>query len=197
MQKTNPDTQLPAGDTRQWQIKWGTKVVLQAGTAIQARAFGQLEVGAGDPQLLANSTNTPDGQELTETARNRVKEMAVQALQAALEKCTALPFPEREGACPHEYVAQVTDAVSADLQGQLAAMGLALRSFVIMGCSYEPLNEASSPIDGGEDSPGTWARRIQLGEPVESIPESVRTRWLQLGKLTLGGKLEDKGDADA
>jgi len=197
MQQTNPDTQLPAGDARQWQIKWGTKVLLQAGDAIRVRAFGQLEVGAGDPQRLVDFVSAPDGQELTEMARNRVKEMAVQAVQAALEKCTTLPFPEREGACPHDYVAQVTDAISADLQGQLAAMGLALCTFVIMGCSYEPLNEASSRIDGGEDSPGTWARRIQLGEPVESIPESVRTRWLQLGKLTLGGKLEGKGDADA
>lgn len=171
MQQTNPGTQSAAGDARQWQLKWGTREPVQIKDAIQVRAFGQLEVRVGDPQRLAGYVNA-QGQDLNETTRSRLRDMVVQALQAALDTCDMASFPGQEGACTPACVEQVTANASADLHAQLADMGLELRAFVIESCSYEHVGRSVSPIDGGEDSPGTHAIRRQLGleSPFRSPP---------------------------
>jgi hypothetical protein len=173
---------------------------VQIKDAIQVRAFGQLGVGVSDPQRLAGYVNVQD-KDLSEMARNRLRDMAVQALQAALGKCATLSFPDCEGACTPECVERVTADVSADLHAQLADMGLELRAFVIESCLYEHGRGAASPIDGGEDSPGTHAIRRQLGletpsqSPTAGLGYAPELGAELLTKLGLdGGQAEDDAD---
>jgi membrane protease subunit (stomatin/prohibitin family) len=135
MQHTMQNTQAEAGDTRRWQIKWGTREPLPVKDTVEVRAYGQLEVSVSNHQQLAVHLHAQD-EELTETARARLKDMAVQAVQTAVDKQDALAFPDHEGACAPECVEQVTADASTGLRPQLADMGLELCSFVIEGTSH-------------------------------------------------------------
>jgi excisionase family DNA binding protein len=149
-----------ASEATHWQIKWGT--LAQVLEAVEVRAYGRLEVSVSNPQQLAAGLGAQNEQEPSEKTRGRLKDMAAQALQAALDKHGLLSFPDHEGACAPECVQQVTADASASLRAQLAGVGLALGSFVIEASSYKHLHK-SSDFTGGDDCPGCRAIRIQLG----------------------------------
>ncbi len=173
MQQTTHGTQATGGDARQWQIKWGTRELVQVKDVIKARAFGHLEVSISNPQHLTDYLSAQDEQELSETTRGYLKDMAVQALQAALDHCDISCFLDHKGACSPECVQQVRAGASDNLRAQLAGMGFELRSFVIGSISYEHLHGSASPIDGGEECAGCRAIRIQLGLEQPSTSPSV------------------------
>ncbi|MBN1935760.1 MAG: helix-turn-helix domain-containing protein [Anaerolineae bacterium] len=174
MESVTPDTQSAADEARQWQIKWGTPGLVSTEHA-QVRAYGHLDIHVIAPQQLAACLNVQDGQELVQTARSRLKEMAVQALQAALDEQDLLSFPDHVGSLAPEYIEQVMACASAALQTQLAAMGLELGAFVIEGNSYQHQLEHSDLITGGDDCAGCRAIRRQLGleTPSESPPPGL------------------------
>jgi excisionase family DNA binding protein len=158
VQQTIPTPQPAADEARHWRLKWGTRETLRVKDVIEVRAYGQLEVGISNPQQLAACLGMADEQALVEAAYSRLKDIVVQALQAALDKKDALVLSERSGSFAPEFVEQVTAAANASLRAQLAEMGLELHSFAIEGNSYDQPPEPMLVIkDAPPGAPGLGA----------------------------------------